>query len=104
MGLSGTAPDEVWLQDAVGTLQEYPLDLIVWPVDNTQRHDLPPDPALLPVNRSLVAIPRHQSAALRWCNSPFAYSGGDGLREEDPTFWHLAYWMMRRHGLVSAAD
>ena len=52
------------------------------------------------IERSLTPIRRHQSSALRWCNDPFQFAGGAGLREEDPTFFLLAYWMARYHGLA----
>ena len=107
---TSAAPSSVWLgkllQDGIDTLSEYPRSLIAWPTDNSHRLDLPPDwDELHPAgnNRSSVAIPRHQSDALRWCNSPYVYEqSGDGLREEDPTFWHLAYWLGRAHRFIPA--
>ena len=87
-----------WIADAFHTLETYPIDLIIWPVNNNGRLDLPIDVAHQPyINRSLVLIPRHQSAALRWSFNPFVFIAGDGAQEEDPTFWLLSYWMGRLH-------
>jgi hypothetical protein len=87
-----------WITDAFYTLAKYPIDLIVWPVNNAGRLDLPIDVSHQPyINRSLVLIPRHQSAALRWSFNPFLYVAGAGVQEEDPTFWLLSYWMGRFH-------
>jgi hypothetical protein len=100
LGEDGRTARDVWLGDAVVTLQEYPVELIRWPSDNTQRLDLPVDPAFFPaLNRSITSIPRYQSAALKPMNDPFAFVGGSGFVEEDPTFWHMTYWMMRYHKL-----
>ena len=89
------------VNDAILTLEEYPLDLIDWPHDSTGRIDLNIDVSLLPVlSRSEMSIPRHQTAALRWCDNPFAFKGGSGMREEDPTFWLHAYWMAMFHKLI----
>merc|ERR1711871_1564129 len=76
------------VQTSIETLQEYPLDIIEWPTANGDRFDLDTDKAMLPsIHRSSRAIPRHQSAALRWCKDPFAFVGGNGMVEEDPTFY-----------------
>ena len=89
---------EYEIQSAFHTLEKYPIDLIIWPVNNNGRLDLPIDVAHQPyINRSLVLIPRHQSAALRWSFNPFVFIAGDGAQEEDPTFWLLSYWMGRLH-------
>ena len=89
--------------DALETLREYPRDLVFWPTDNSGRLDLTEDKSMLPViSRSREAIPRHQSCALRWCNDPFQFVCGNGMREEDPTFFLEVYWMMTAHGLLKS--
>ena len=95
--------DESAATRGVETLREYPLELVTWPTDNTGRLDVVLDAdAAVTAPRARSAIPRHETAALRWTNDPTALSGGDGLREEDPTFWLLAYWLARARGLVAA--
>ena len=89
------------VQASLATLQEFPIDIIKWPTDNRKRIDLDLDKAMLPsIQRSSRAIPRHQSAALRWCNDPFAFVGGTGMVEEDPTFFLSAFWLAAFHRFV----
>jgi hypothetical protein len=99
LSLVAKADDAV--QASIETLQEYPVDIIEWPTDNRKRVDLDADQAMLPsILRSRTAIPRHQSAALRWCDDPFAFVGGTGMREEDPTFFLGAFWLAAFHQFV----
>ena len=99
----GGGRDEA-IATALSTLAEYPRDLIQWPTDNSDRLDLIEDKAVLPVLlRSMEAIPRHESCALRWCDDPFQFVCGSAMREEDPTFFLEVYWMCRAHGLLLSA-
>jgi len=89
------------LSESIETLKEYPLDLVDYPHDNSHRLDLEIDRSLTPmIVRSSTVLPRHNSAALRWCDDPFAFVGGSGMREEDPTFWLEAYWMGKFYRLI----
>ena len=89
------------MEDALEALHEYPVDLIEWPHDNRNRLDLHIDVSLTPtIEQSSSAIPRHQTAALRWCDNPFAFQGGSGLVMEDPSFFLQAYWMAAYYKLV----
>ena len=98
---NGTDSAKEALQQSLETLREYPLDLVEWPTDNSQRLDLHVDKSMIPlIRRSTEAIPRHQSAALRWCKDPFAFVGGDGMMEEDPTFFLSAFWMAAYHAFI----
>ena len=92
------------LQEAVGYLQRYPLDLINWEVTNSQRKDisfiapnfrrqtiaevLPPDE--LPINRHNANL--------------FELDGGDKGNSEYSAgdIWLLPYWMGRYFGVISA--
>ena len=99
---NGTNGAKEAVQQSLETLREYPLDLVEWPTDNSQRLDLHIDKSMIPlIRRSEDAIPRHQSAALRWCKDPFAFVGGDGMMEEDPTFFLSPFWMAAYHGFKS---
>jgi hypothetical protein len=84
-------------------LRRYPEELIRWPVDSTQRVDLPTNVELLPaLNWSKVAMPRDECDALRWEASPFERRpSGDGLSEEDPVHFLLSYWLGRKERLIS---
>ena len=89
------------MDDAVETLREYPMELIEWPFDTKGRLDLYVDPEYLPVLvQSSSALPRHQSASLRWCENIFLLKGGSGMAEEDPTFWLESYWMGSYYSLL----
>ena len=76
--------------------------LIEWPTDTSVRTDLPTDTDLQPsLNWSTVALPREESAALRWDASPFErVLAGDGQHEEDPIHYLLSFWLGRREGLL----
>ena len=101
-----TGTNEFDLDEAIWYLQEYPLDLIHWRVENSHRKDiemlepnfreqttkevLPPDE--LPVNR-------HNANRFRLDggdNGTSEYSAGD--------IWLLPYWMGRYLGVISAPD
>ena len=101
-----TGTEEFDLDETVWYLQEYPLDLIHWRVENSHRKDiemlepnfrrqttkevLPPDE--LPVNR-------HNA-------NRFQLDGGDNGSSEYSAgdIWLLPYWMGRYLGVISAPD
>jgi hypothetical protein len=90
------------LQIALEQLQEYPVDLIDWSIQNSHRWDLQEDPM---VGRggdkqATRPIPIPESGISRWNTNPRKFdTGRKGTREETGTYFLLPYWMARYHGL-----
>jgi streptogramin lyase len=89
---------------SIENLQETPLDLIRWRVDNSKREDLRlvryPEMEHLQTNRLL---PGSERCLMRWDKNPWNAVSGDGGRyESDGVFWLLPYWMGRYYGFISA--
>jgi len=99
-GLTGT---EAQQEDSLFFLRDTPLDLISYSIDNRQREDLSivrrPILEDLQTNRIL---PPSERATVRWDKNPYqALAGESGHTEWAPTFWLMAYWMGRYHGLIA---
>lgn len=96
---TGHDPD---LEISVGNLQDAPLDLICWRVDNTKREDLRierrPELENLQTHRIL---PPSEICTMRWDKNPWnAIQGDGGHTESDGVWWLLPYWMGRYYGLI----
>lgn len=91
------------LEGAVETLREWPLDMIEWTVDNSQRADVQIDrtPGVEGILLTRL-LPRSEMGLCMWDQEPYrAILGNEGQREDKPTDWLLAYWMGRYYGLLS---
>jgi hypothetical protein len=95
---------QVPLERAVETLRDWPLDMIEWTVDNSQREDVQKD--LTPgTDEGMLTrlLPRSEMGLCMWDQEPYrAVIGRGGDREDKPTDWLLAYWMGRYYGLLTA--
>lgn len=94
----------VSLDRAVACLRDWPLDGIEWTVDNSRREDVRRDltPGL-DSDRLAELTPRSEMGLCMWDQEPYrAVIGRDGMREDRPTDWLLAYWMGRYYGLLAA--
>lgn len=96
---SGEACD---VEAAVVALQEMPLDLVNWPVRNSQRRDLARDPAADRFGKPQLLRPLSwlERPLHKWNGNPYLIDGGTGLEEEDQTVYLLPYWLGRYHGLI----
>ncbi|WP_149243231.1 transcriptional regulator [Dyadobacter sp. 32] len=89
------------LKIAKEEIEQYPLDLVNWTMENSHRWDLPRDPLL---SRSRMAqsvrpIPTPESNISRWNTNPKHYNAGNGGKTEDSgSYFLFAYWMGRYHG------
>lgn len=86
---------------ALEEIQQFPLDLINWRMENSHRWDLPKDPMLSRFRRSqsTKAIPTPESGISRWNTNPKEFDSGDGGKTEDSGSYYLfAYWMGRYYG------
>jgi len=90
------------VERSVFLLQDNPLDLIRWTVDNSKREDLQivRKPILedLQTNR---LVPPSERGIMRWDNNPWRTVQGDGgYTESDGVYWMLAYWVGRYYKLI----
>ena len=84
-------------------LEQYPLDLINWTMENSHRWDLQHDllAGRFNVNQAVKPVPTPESNVWRWNNNPRQMdSGSGGTREEDGSYFLFAYWMGRYYGLL----
>jgi hypothetical protein len=89
------------LKIALEEIQNYPIDLINWSMQNSHRWDLPKDPLLSRFKRlqSTQPIPTPESGISRWNTNPKEFDAGDGGKtEESGSYFLFAYWMGRYHG------
>lgn len=84
-------------------LEQYPLDLINWSMENSHRWDLQHDllAGRFNVNQAVKPVPTPESNVWRWNNNPRQMdSGSGGTREEDGSYFLFAYWLGRYYGLL----
>ncbi len=91
------------LDVAVKELQDYPMDIIHWTMQNSQRWDLHKDPL---ADRFMKAqatkpIPVDERGINKWNSNTYLFDyGGNGMSEDDGAAWLLPYWMARYHGFI----
>ena len=90
------------LDESVWWLQEFPLDLISWTIDNSQRKDLEKlEPNFRNQTYKEVLPPSEQP--VHFHNGAYRNnSNGAGRGEEAPYIWLLPYWMGRYVDVISA--
>ncbi|MCK5134226.1 MAG: hypothetical protein KAR19_00445 [Bacteroidales bacterium] len=96
------AANKLNLEKSIRLLQDNPLDLIRWRIDNSQREDLDltRSPILEDIQTSRL-VPPSERGIMRWDNNPWqAVQGDGGYTESDGVYWLLAYWMGRYHGFI----
>jgi hypothetical protein len=96
------------VEDARGTLQDWPWDLVSWTTKNSHRHDvrLRQEPGLRRINVTLdrVLSPAERTQN-RWNANPWRADWGDDGREEaDGVAFSLAYWLGVYHGYLSPEE
>lgn len=89
------------LDQSIAFLQDAPLDLVDWLIDNGKREDLQVvrSPILeeLQVN---TLRPPSEYRTIRWDKNPYYAIAGNPYQERDPVYWLLPYWMGRYLGLI----
>jgi len=96
------AANKLNLEKSIQLLQDNPLDLIHWLVDNSKREDLnlTRSPILEDIQTSRL-VPPGERGIMRWDKNPWkAIQGDGGYTESDGVYWLLAYWMGRYHGFI----
>jgi len=83
------------LADAVWCLQTWPVEMIAWPVDKSQRLDVKLDDSgdrfLQTTTRKL--LPYDESFVMKWNRDPYDVQSGDGMTEDDSGAFLLPFWM-----------
>lgn len=96
------AANKLNFEKSIQLLQDNPLDLIRWRIDNSKREDLSLTryPILEDIQTSRL-VPPSERGIMRWDKNPWkAIQGDGGYTESDGVYWLLAYWMGRYHGFI----
>ena len=128
-GSSNDLLSQTTLNDVAWNLRTWPLELVSWPVRNSQRivrgvsssllRFAPPldlccprvqdfffDPTLNREGQSSTeatkVFPANERTQFRWNADPYDLDGGDGYSECDAGAWLLPYWMARHEGFITA--
>jgi hypothetical protein len=89
------------LDIALEEIQQFPMDLINWRMENSHRWDLRRDylPHRTLKDQADKAIPSPEGNISRWNTNPKLMDVGDGGQTEDSgTYFLVAYWMGRYFG------
>jgi len=99
---NGFTGKHINVEKSIFLLQDNPLDLILWQVDNSNREDL--DMTRNPIMEDLQTnrlVPPSERGIMRWDNNPWrANQGANGRLESDGVYWMLAYWTGRYYELI----
>jgi hypothetical protein len=92
------------LEESVWWLQEFPLDLVTWTIDNSKRNDLEKiEPNFRNQTYKEVLPPDEQP--VHFHNGTYRNnSNGGGRSEVAPYIWLLPYWTGRYIDAISAAE
>ena len=90
------------LEVALRELQDIPVDMIRWAMNNSWRQDLrfssPPRDG---PGRLQIPVPAQERPPNKIADDPHSPPPGEeGVRENAPTYWLLPYWCARYHGLI----
>lgn len=92
------------VENAVRTLQEWPLDLRRWECRNSHRLDITLDTRRGRFGewQSVEVLPYSERPIMRWNGNPYRLDGGDplGREEDDGTAFLLPYWMGIYHRII----
>ncbi len=91
------------LENAVRTLQEYPLDCINYKVCNSERPDVVKDDSPLAFGGGVQAkdaLPADERTYGRLGSNAFVLNGGNNTSSHAPTDWLLPYWMARYYKMI----
>ena len=89
------------LEAARTELENIPMDMIMWSMENSHRWDLIADPLTgrMGEKQSVKPIPVAERGVTKWNINPYKLDSGDsGHEENDGAYFLLAYWMGRFHG------
>jgi len=89
------------LAGALWTLRRFPLDMIDWTVQNSQRQDITRAPENFRGQQLMELLPPGERRIMRWNGNPFTLDGGSGGSTElAGDEFLLPYWMARYLKLI----
>jgi streptogramin lyase len=89
------------LDKSIFFLQDTPLDLVDWNMDQALREDIIPKRyPVLEVLQTNVLLPPSERETVRWDKNPWQLSGGNPYMEREPVFWLLPYWLGKYIGAI----
>jgi hypothetical protein len=101
-GLSGGTDYD--LEESIWWLQEFPLDLVTWTIDNSQRNDLEKLETNFRSQEFTEVLPPDERP-VHFHNGAYRNSSrGAGRSEVAPYIWLLPYWTGRYIDAISAAE
>ena len=91
------------LRLATQSLRRWPMSLVDWPVNNSERIDITISPYLYREELQVAerAFPPDQRSCLWWNCCRRVLVSGSGMTEYSPAAWLLPYWMARFFGVVN---
>ena len=93
------------LDNSIFFLQDAPLDLVDWVIDNGRREDL--HLVRAPILESVQVNelrPPSEYRTMRWDRNPYFAIAGDPAQEREPVYWLLPYWMGRYLELIKEIE
>ncbi|MBX3179246.1 MAG: hypothetical protein KF886_17970 [Candidatus Hydrogenedentes bacterium] len=109
-GVTDLSPTGAWLKDSVDWLKRFPLNQIMWSVENSHRIDILPlpdhvrEPGEAKGNGYRVdgyVIPVDERNAMSFSEDPWRLDeGGNGTRLKDGAPFLLAYYLGLYHGFI----
>jgi len=95
--------NECETQPAVAHLREWPLDLVIYSYQNSQRTDLQTPAGYEARKGGTRTFSPRETEPMRWDHWPMQADGGTGGRDVvEPSAWLMAYWMARYYGFIEA--
>jgi len=92
------------LEESIWWLQEYPMDLISWSIDNTQRNDLEKMEPNFRTQTYTEILPRDEQPLYAHNGAYRNNSNSRGMSESSPYLWLLPYWAGRYVDAISAPE
>jgi hypothetical protein len=98
-----TGAGEFDLDESVWFLKEFPLDLISWTINNSQRKDIEMVPANFRLQTTKKVLPPDERPMFKHNTNTFELDrNGGGRSENSGDLYLLPYWMGRYLGVISA--
>ncbi len=93
---ASTGAGDAEIDNAVWTLRHFPLDLVTWKIQNSQRQDITRMQPNFRQQELVELLPPSERIITRWNTHPFVMDGGDGgYTELAGDEFLLPYWMGR---------
>mmetsp|Transcript_19127 Transcript_19127/g.31993 ORF Transcript_19127/g.31993 Transcript_19127/m.31993 type:complete len:834 (+) Transcript_19127:33-2534(+) len=102
-GVAAQPASALAISRSVWTLRRWAIDLIEWPIDNSQRWDSEMQPFHVRDSTKVLVRqlrPPAERVQAHWNSDPFAAQSGSGQAESEPAVWRLPYYLMLYYKLI----